>query len=117
MPKKFPPITALDWSPLHNLKHLKRKEREKLEKEQRDKENSGRQQKFIYIEISQNVNSAGCDTALYIILEMLLDIKIFLIYYMDSIMFSVMRIDEPLRIQINMTRMLIYLCSMLRIQM
>ena len=31
MPKKFPPITALDWSPLHNLKHLKRKEREKLE--------------------------------------------------------------------------------------
>ena len=38
MPKKFPPITALDWSPLHNLKHLKRKEREKLEKEQRNKE-------------------------------------------------------------------------------
>ena len=38
MPKKFPPITALDWSPLHNLKHLKRKEREKLEKEQREKE-------------------------------------------------------------------------------
>ena len=52
MPKKFPPITALDWSPLHNLKHLKRKEREKLEKEQRDKENSGRQQKSIYIEIA-----------------------------------------------------------------
>ena len=38
MPKKFPPITALDWSPLHNLKHLKRKEREKLEKEQRNKD-------------------------------------------------------------------------------
>ena len=74
MPKKFPPITALDWSPLHNLKHLKRKEREKLEKEQRDKENSGRQQKFIYIEISQNVN------------------------YTDSKMFLVMRIDEPIRI-------------------
>ena len=34
MPKRFPPITALDWSPLHNLKHLKKKEREKqLEKE------------------------------------------------------------------------------------
>ena len=32
MPKKFPPITALDWSPLHNLKHLKRREREKLER-------------------------------------------------------------------------------------
>ena len=31
MPKKFPPITALDWSPLHNLKHLKKKEREKQE--------------------------------------------------------------------------------------
>ena len=73
MPKKFPPITALDWSPLHNLKHLKRKEREKLEKEQRDKENSGRQQKFIYIEIAQK-------------------------YYMDSIMFSVMKIDKPIRI-------------------
>ena len=38
MPKKFPPITALDWSPLHNLKHLKRKEREKWEREQREKE-------------------------------------------------------------------------------
>ena len=25
MPKKFPPITALDWSPLHNLKSLKKK--------------------------------------------------------------------------------------------
>ena len=38
MPNKFPPITALDWSPLHNLKQLKRKEREKLEKEQQNKE-------------------------------------------------------------------------------
>ena len=26
---QFPPITALDWSPLHNMKHLKKKEREK----------------------------------------------------------------------------------------
>ncbi len=26
MPKKFPPITALDWSPLHNLKSLKKKQ-------------------------------------------------------------------------------------------
>jgi hypothetical protein len=25
MPKKFPPITALDWSPLHNLKSLKKR--------------------------------------------------------------------------------------------
>ena len=38
MPKKFPPITALDWSPLHNLKHLKRKEREKLERDSQSKE-------------------------------------------------------------------------------
>ena len=38
MPKKFPPSAALDCSPLHNLKHLKRKEREKLEREQREKE-------------------------------------------------------------------------------
>ena len=51
MPKKFPPITALDWSPLHNLKHLKRKEREKLEKEQRDKENSGRYQKISILKL------------------------------------------------------------------
>ena len=29
MPKKFPPITALEWSPLHNLKSLKRKKEEK----------------------------------------------------------------------------------------
>ena len=28
MPKKFPPITALDWSPLHNLKSLKRRLKE-----------------------------------------------------------------------------------------
>ena len=44
MPKKFPPITALDWSPLHNLKHLKRKEREKLEleKQSKEKESSGK---------------------------------------------------------------------------
>ena len=28
MPKKFPPITALDWSPLHNLKSLKRRMKE-----------------------------------------------------------------------------------------
>ena len=26
MPKKFPPITALEWSPLHNLKSLKKKQ-------------------------------------------------------------------------------------------
>ncbi len=25
MPKKFPPVTALDWSPLHNLKSLRKK--------------------------------------------------------------------------------------------
>lgn len=29
MPKKFPPITALEWSPLHNLKSLKKKQEEK----------------------------------------------------------------------------------------
>ena len=33
MPKKFPPITALDWSPLHNLKSLKKKMTEEQEKE------------------------------------------------------------------------------------
>lgn len=33
MPKKFPPITALDWSPLHNLKHLKKLEREKQQQQ------------------------------------------------------------------------------------
>ena len=32
MPKKFPPITALEWSPLHNLKSLKRKKEEKESK-------------------------------------------------------------------------------------
>ncbi len=29
MPKKFPPITALEWSPLHNLKSLKKKQEER----------------------------------------------------------------------------------------
>jgi hypothetical protein len=33
MPRKFPPITALEWSPLHNLKSLKRKMREEREKQ------------------------------------------------------------------------------------
>lgn len=33
MPKKFPPITALDWSPLHNLKSLKKKLHASDEKE------------------------------------------------------------------------------------
>jgi hypothetical protein len=33
MPRKFPPITALEWSPLHNLKSLKRKMREERERE------------------------------------------------------------------------------------
>lgn len=33
MPKKFPAITALDWSPLHNLKSLKRKMHAVEEKE------------------------------------------------------------------------------------
>ena len=32
MPKKFPPITALEWSPLHNLKSLKKRQEESLEK-------------------------------------------------------------------------------------
>lgn len=32
MPKKFPPITALDWSPLHNLKSLKKKLQSEAEK-------------------------------------------------------------------------------------
>jgi hypothetical protein len=33
MPRKFPPITALEWSPLHNLKSLKRKMKEEREKQ------------------------------------------------------------------------------------
>jgi hypothetical protein len=33
MPRKFPPITALEWSPLHNLKSLKRKMKEERERE------------------------------------------------------------------------------------
>ena len=33
MPKKFPPITALEWSPLHNLKSLKKKQEEVEKKE------------------------------------------------------------------------------------
>ena len=40
MPKKFPPITALDWSPLHNMKHLKKKEREKQEAANNETANS-----------------------------------------------------------------------------
>ena len=30
MPQKFPPITALEWSPLHNLKALKKKQEESI---------------------------------------------------------------------------------------
>ena len=37
MPKKFPPITALDWSPLHNLKSLRK--RMNAAKEDENKEN------------------------------------------------------------------------------
>jgi hypothetical protein len=33
MPNKFPPITALEWSPLHNLKSLKKKQEEKEKSE------------------------------------------------------------------------------------
>jgi hypothetical protein len=41
MPKKFPPITALEWSPLHNLKSLKKK------KEEQENNAAGKKQ-FIY---------------------------------------------------------------------
>ena len=41
MPKKFPPITALDWSPLHNLKSLRKRQQQQNE----DKENkSGKEE-------------------------------------------------------------------------
>ena len=40
MPKKFPPITALEWSPLHNLKSLKRK------KEEQENNAAGKKQFF-----------------------------------------------------------------------
>ena len=39
MPKKFPPVTALDWSPLHNLKSLKKKQQQ--QQEEKDKSGGG----------------------------------------------------------------------------
>ena len=36
MPKKFPPVTALDWSPLHNLKSLKKKMNEEQQEKERE---------------------------------------------------------------------------------
>ncbi|XP_065339644.1 WD repeat-containing protein 11-like [Cloeon dipterum] len=36
MPKKFPLVTALEWSPIHNLKALRRKMAHQEEKEQED---------------------------------------------------------------------------------